>query len=212
MKVIIAGNVPVDSSLPKIIEDKLSKTAKKFFVAAVEGIVHFTMQGELVRANIHINEGTKRGVKIKSNAEAGSVYDSFELALARISTQLKKYKEKLKEYRREVAKNKPFEDMVAAQNYYIADEYINDDFIDEEFIEDYIEDEIENKKTKVQKDKLNIITEKNISIETLSVQDAIMKMDLISTPALVFKNKDNGRVNVVYRRKDRNISWIDIKE
>jgi hypothetical protein len=56
---------------------------------------------------------------------------------------------------------------------------------------------------------LNVITEKTTDIESLTVNEAIMKMDLADLPALVFINKQNKRINVVYQRKDGNISWID---
>ena len=56
---------------------------------------------------------------------------------------------------------------------------------------------------------LNIITEKTTEIEELTVNQAIMKMDLAGLPALVFVNVNNKRINVVYHRKDGNISWID---
>ena len=56
---------------------------------------------------------------------------------------------------------------------------------------------------------LNVITEKTTDIEELSVEQAIMKMDLANLPALVFINNKNKRINVVYHRKDGNISWID---
>ena len=56
---------------------------------------------------------------------------------------------------------------------------------------------------------LNKISEKNTEIEELAVDQAIMKMDLANLPALVFINSANQRLNVVYHRKDGNISWID---
>ncbi len=54
-----------------------------------------------------------------------------------------------------------------------------------------------------------IIAEKPAQIETLSVSDAVMRMDLGELPAVLFINKKTGNLNVVYRRDDGNISWID---
>ena len=54
-----------------------------------------------------------------------------------------------------------------------------------------------------------IIAEKKTRIETLTVSEAVMRMDLAELPTYVFINKLNGNVNVVYRRADGNISWID---
>ena len=57
--------------------------------------------------------------------------------------------------------------------------------------------------------KHQIVSEKNTTIEELSVDDAIMKMDLANLPALVFINSQNKRLNVVYHRKDGQISLVD---
>jgi len=206
MQITVSGSFPIGSELPKFVEEKLSREVNKYFSTAIEANVTFTKQREVIHTNITINEGSKRGVVIKSNGDSFDIYSSFEVALERIAKQLKRYKERLKKYRRDISKNQNSEKLLA-QNYYIAEEEVAD-YVDDDFIDDYIEDE---KELQNQKDKLNIITEKQISIETLNVQEAIMKMNLINTPVLVFKNKDNGRVNVVYKRFDGNVSWIDVK-
>ncbi len=56
-----------------------------------------------------------------------------------------------------------------------------------------------------------IIAEKSVEILTLSVSGAVMKMDLENLPALMFQNSHTNRMNVVYYRRDGNISWIDSK-
>ena len=57
-----------------------------------------------------------------------------------------------------------------------------------------------------------IIAEKPTAIETLTVSQAVMKMDLQDLPAVMFVNTSTGRVNVVYRREDGNVSWVDPEE
>ena len=54
-----------------------------------------------------------------------------------------------------------------------------------------------------------IIAEKPTSIDTITVSQAVMKMDLQHLPAVMFKNASTGRINVVYRREDGNVSWVD---
>ena len=56
-----------------------------------------------------------------------------------------------------------------------------------------------------------IIAEKPSNVESLSVKDAVMKMDLLNLPALLFINDATKKLNLVYYRKDGNISWIDTK-
>ena len=48
-------------------------------------------------------------------------------------------------------------------------------------------------------------------IETLTVGEAVMQMELADEVVLVFKNENHNGLNVVYKRKDKNIGWIDLK-
>ena len=54
-----------------------------------------------------------------------------------------------------------------------------------------------------------IIAETEAKIPSLSVGEAVMQMELAGAPFLVFRNEKHGGVNVVYRRDDRNVGWID---
>ena len=54
-----------------------------------------------------------------------------------------------------------------------------------------------------------IIAESLTSVETQSVAEAVIQLDLVDEPVIVFTNAGNGRTNVVYRRADGNIGWID---
>jgi len=54
-----------------------------------------------------------------------------------------------------------------------------------------------------------VIAESATSIETLSVRDAVMRMDLAFAPVLMFRNAKTSQLNVVYRRTDGNVGWID---
>ena len=54
-----------------------------------------------------------------------------------------------------------------------------------------------------------IIAESTKQLKELSVSAAVMELDLTGAPVLVFRHAGNGRVNVIYRRQDTNIGWID---
>ena len=56
---------------------------------------------------------------------------------------------------------------------------------------------------------LNGIIASLTDIGEMSVSDAVMQLDLAEKPVLVFQNAGHGRINVVYRRDDGNIGWID---
>jgi hypothetical protein len=56
----------------------------------------------------------------------------------------------------------------------------------------------------------SIIAEVKIEIPTLSVGDAVMQMDLKDLPVVLFRNPNNNQINVVFRRTDGNIGWVDL--
>jgi hypothetical protein len=101
--------------------------------------------------------------------------------------QLRRYKRRLKDHHRERAE--PVE-LMGASSYILASE--NDSDTQEP-------------------DSLQpmIIAEMQTSIATLSVGEAVMQMELAGAPVLVFRKEGNSGLNVVYRRDDGNIGWID---
>jgi len=56
-----------------------------------------------------------------------------------------------------------------------------------------------------------IVAESTAGIREITVAEAVMQLDLMEDPALMFKNAGHGGLNVVYRRSDGNIGWIDPK-
>lgn len=199
-KVVISGNVSTGSNLPQYIERKLKNEIDKHFDSALNAHVHFKEQRSkeqqtIIHTNIIINEGSKRGVTIKSNAQDDEIYHSFDLALAKLSKQLRKYKDKLKDYRRINAKLKAQEkipEVIKAQGYVLSSKA-----------------EQENRKPKTPN--LKVISEDSLELETLTVEQAIMKMDLRLMPSFLFKSKETGKLNLVSRRKDGNISWVEVE-
>jgi ribosomal subunit interface protein len=201
---VIGSNMDVGESLKQYVEEHVNRHVTKYFDTAIFADVHFSKQGSgQFHVNIVVNEGVKGGgIVIKSNYEAGDIYGCFNEAMSKAAKQLRRYKRRIKNYRRDRGGLKISNDpaqMYDASKYIISvDEYLDIEENEQSVVER------EEKPTS-----LNIVTEKTTDIEELSVDDAIMKMDLANLPALVFVNKDNQRINVVYHRKDGNISWID---
>lgn len=199
---VIGSNMDIGQSLTHYVEENLAKSIKKYFDKAINAEVHFSKEGNLFKAVVTVNEGVKGGITVKSNAEAGDVYGCFNEAAEKASKQLRRYKRKIKNYRRTGGGLKSVE-----PNYQALDsmKYILPPMAYNVFEEM----ENEEKESDELDQSLNVINEKTTDIEELSVDEAIMKMDLADLPALVFINKLNKRINVVYHRKDGNISWID---
>lgn len=191
----------IGQSLTQYVEEHLTKSVKKYFDKAVNAEAHFTKDGHLFKVILTVNEGVKGGITVKSDAEAGDVYGCFNEASEKAVKQLRRYKERIKNYRRHGGGLKSVEPnykALAAMKYVLPPQEYN------------VFEEMEAEEADVKLDEnLNVITEKNTEVEELTVNEAIMKMDLSNLPALVFINSQNKRLNVVYHRKDGNISWID---
>jgi ribosomal subunit interface protein len=198
---VIGSNMDIGQSLTSYVEEHLAKSVKKYFDKAVNAEAHFVKDGHLFRVVLTVNEGVKGGIVVKSNAEAGDVYGCFNEAAEKAAKQLSRYKNKIKNYRRHGGGLKSVE-----PNYKALDsmKYILPPVTYDVFAE------MENEESDETLDEsLKVITEKTTEVEELTVSEAVMKMDLANLPALVFMNKQNKRLNVVYHRKDGNISWID---
>jgi ribosomal subunit interface protein len=201
---VLGSNMEVGDALSNHAKENLEKHVRKYFDTAINADVHFSKQNSKFYANVIINEGMKKGIVIKSDGIAEDPYGCFNEAMERAAKQLRRYKRKIKNYRRERGglKNvdlveKGYDALkytISATPYPALEEAEEEEML----VEGVHHDE-----------KLNIITEKSTDIEELTVQDAIMKMDLANLPALVFINVDTRRLNVVYHRKDGNVSWID---
>ena len=202
MKVRVSGtNMDVGQALTDYVVEHLTKDVKKYFENAVNAEVHFSKENShIVKVVITVNEGVRGGISVKSNAEAGDAYGCFTEALDKAAKQLRRYKRRIKNYRRNGGGIKNIEPNFDA---FDATKYVLPPLNYDVFAE------MEEAENNTQDENLNVINEKATDIEQLTVNEAVMKMDLADLPALVFINKENGRINVVYHRKDGNISWID---
>lgn len=139
------------------------------------------------KVDIHAHAGTHAGLVLKSQASASDVYVTFDEAAAKVENQLRRYKQRLKDHHRD--------EKIASAGRKKAKKYV---------LQPEAHDaELDAKGAPV------VVAEKPTNIETLSVSQAVMRMDLADLPALMFYNASTGRLNVVYRRVDGNISWVD---
>jgi ribosomal subunit interface protein len=184
MDVSINGKgLDIGDALRAYVSDNLGGSVGKYFARAHDAVVTFSREAHLFRADISVHP--VRGLLLQSQAHADDAYAAFDAALERIAKQLRRYKRRLNDHHR----HRPVEESTPAQQYIIAAETDQ-----EELPED---------------GQPAIIAELPTEIATLSVSEAVMRMDLADTPALMFRNPAHGGLNVVYRRPDGNIGWID---
>lgn len=181
---ISAQHLSVGKALHDYVESRTKEIVVKYFENAISASIHFSKENSHYTCNIIINDGINKHL-IKSNSTSDEIYSSFDISIAKIEKQLRKYKDRIKsKHKAKISEN--------------AIKYIIDPYQTEE-------------NEDVSEGSPAIIAEQTIEIMTLSPSEAVMKMDLENLPALMFKNSKTNRMNVVYYRRDGNISWVDSK-
>ncbi len=186
MQVIVQGqHLDVGEALRGHVEEKLTDTCTRYFNHSIQSNVYFTREASGFRTDITLSVGN--GILLKSTANAHDPYPAFDQANDKLVRQLKKYKERLKDHHAEQGKS--------ALKFLPANEYT---FADRDALEHG-----EGGDAPV------TLAELPTHLPTLAVADAVMRMDLADLNAFLFRNAAHGRLNMVYRRKDGNIGWVD---
>jgi hypothetical protein len=131
---------------------------------------------------------------VRGEGEAGDAHAAFDDAAEHIAKRLRRYRQRVNDHSRDIAAATPAPE--SGRQYILRD----DDFLPEPgHIQTAEADNLH----------ATIIAESDTVIETLSVRDAVMRLDLAYQQLMMFWNKKNGQLNVVYRRSDGHIGWID---
>ncbi|MDV7339467.1 ribosome-associated translation inhibitor RaiA [Terasakiella sp. A23] len=182
MKIAVQGKqMDVGDSLRAHIEDALKANTEKYFDKAVNGTATVSKDKHEFKSDITVHVGKE--IRVQGRGQAGDAYAAVDESIERISKQLRRYKRRLRDHHREQDR---IEIEAAQQTVFDGHE------------------DVEQEPTAPA-----IVAEVDTKIHKLAVADAVMRMDLADLPVLVFRNSANGNVNVVYRREDGNIGWID---
>jgi ribosomal subunit interface protein len=189
MDISVKGkNLDVGDALRGHVEDTLNNAVLKYFMRAIDANVVFSRQGRRLRADISVHPGP-RGMVVQGGSESVDAYAAFDGALERIAKQLRRYKRRLNDHHKHKSR---LNDVLPALQYVIQPEH--------------------DEKEVTGDAKPTIIAEMPAHIATLTVSEAVMRMDLADQPVVMFRDAASGRLNVVYRRNDGNIGWIDPSE
>lgn len=206
MKVKINSNFSLGMSLPQYAENKITEEVSKYLGNIIDVNVFFSKDGSSYKTNITATDGNIKGIVIKSSAMSDDIYHSFDLSLIKMIKQLRKYKSKLLSYRKKISNSKAKNSDIP---YVLADRLIlKENEFEEEFSNENMQDIIaidDNASL------FTVIEEKETEVEELTIEEALMKMDLLNLPAYMFVNKNNGLINVIYKKSDNTISWINPK-
>lgn len=182
MSLRISGkNLDIGDALREQVDGRIAQIVGKYFDGGFNGHVTVEREGSAFRADCALHLDT--GVVLHSEGRAHDAHQSFEAAAERIEKRLRRYKRRLKGHPSRRS------DATPATAYVI-------EAPDEE-------GEVETDFAPV------IIAEEPTHLPTMTVAEAVLELDLVGTPAIAFRNAGHKGINVVYRRNDGNIGWID---
>lgn len=187
MRYTISGkHIDVGDALTTHVKSELGETIEKYSQRPTDATVTFSKDAHQFTCDAVVHLST--GLTVQAKGAANEVYAAFESCRERMDKQLRRYKRRLKDHHKD--RTEPVEYGAAASYVLAADE-------------DEWEDRDEAGLQPI------IVAEMETRVPTLSVGDAVMQMELAGAPMLVFRNEKHGGVNVVHRREDGNVGWID---
>ncbi len=188
MQLSVTGKqLDVGDALRIHIEQNLSAAIGKYFANPTDANVVLSREARNIRADIKVHVG--RGIILQGHADAGDARAAFDLATEHITKRLRRHKRRLRSHQRSKADS---EKVLRAQQYVLAP--------GEEDVAEGLESA---------DGQPVIIADMETHIDTLTVGEAVMRMDLASLPAMMFRNRAHGGLNMIFVRQDGNIGWID---
>ena len=185
MQIKITGkHIDIGEGLRQHVEEKLQGLRERFFDGSVHGTVTIEKQRGRFLSDCSLHLAT--GLHLQAHSENTEPMACVDAALLHLEKQLKKYKQRLKDHHRQPREQQAPQE---ATSYVIQ-------------YEEHLDAEPEGLHAPV-------IAETAATIPQLSVGEAVMQLDISTTPFVLFHNTKEGRLNVVYRRPDGNIGWLD---
>tara|TARA_E500000318_G_scaffold29563_2_gene29477 strand:- start:12345 stop:12923 length:579 start_codon:yes stop_codon:yes gene_type:complete len=187
MQLSINGKqVQISEALNEHIERLVTAISEKYFGDPLDGSVTVSKEGNNFRTDIAVHVG--REMFVRGQGIAGDAYASADTAGEHIDKRLRRFKRRVRDHHRGNGGVK-----VAAQQYVLAADHAPTEPVTEDEWQPVV------------------VAEMTTSIEDLSVEEAVMRLELGELQVVMFRNRAHGEMNVIYRRSDGNIGWIDPK-
>ena len=186
MRYQISGKqIDIGEALQTHVQTELSEMLGKYAGRPTDATVVFSKHAHeyMCEATVHLSTG----LTTQAKAHETEIYAAFDSCSEKMDKQLRRYKRRLKDHHKE--RSQPVE-LSEASSYILAGNTESEDS-EPETLQPMIVAEMETK------------------IPSLSVGEAVMQMEIAGAPVLVFRNEGNKGINVVYRRDDGNVGWID---
>jgi ribosomal subunit interface protein len=189
MTLRISGkSISVGEALRSRVSERTDEVLRKYFDGNYSGHITLSKDGFGFRTDcaLHLDSG----ITLEADSNATDAYASADQALLMIEKRLRRYKSRLKDR--------------SARKTYAANAALADIDAPSYVIEAPAEGDEE-----VTAYSPVIIAEATTSLKRLSVSEAVMELDLTGAACIVFQHGSSGRVNIIYRRTDGNVGWVD---
>ncbi|QPQ54545.1 ribosome-associated translation inhibitor RaiA [Allosphingosinicella flava] len=185
MEILVSGHqVDTGDSLRQHVQDRMAAIADKYFSRAISSQVTFG-KAPFGHFSCDIVAHVMQGVVLKGSARASEAHPAFDQAADRIEKQLRRYMRRLKDKHGRGLNGAAYEMDAGYTVFESGDEEAEPS------------------------DNPPIVAETRVDIPEASVSDAVMQLDLRNTNALLFRNSGTGHFNMVYRRGDGTIGWVE---
>ena len=205
MHITVAGKqVETGDALKTHVRDGLGTIAKKYFDHALEANVTFRRdaKGRLGAFNCDINLKAGRNLFVRGEGEGPDAHRAFEVAAEHVAKRLRRYRRRVNDHARSFADERP--DAAETAPQYVVSAADGEDDDDEAPAEAPAADGADSAGHGA------IVAEQPAEIVRLTLSEAVMRLDLAQVAALPFRNSGSGAINLVYRRPDGCIGWIDL--
>ena len=183
-------NIDIGEALRVRVNARIAEAMGKYFDGGYSGHATVGKEGFGFRTEcvVHLDSG----IMLHTEALAADAYASADQAAIRLEKRLRRYKRRLKHHHADRADGNASEAVpsVDAASYVIA------------------APEHETDEDTAAFDAV-IIAESTTTLKRFSVSEAVLELDMTGTPVVVFRHAEHGRINLVYRRADGHIGWID---
>jgi ribosomal subunit interface protein len=194
MTVRVSGkSISVGEALRGRVSERTEEVLRKYFDGNYSGHITLSKDGFGFRTDcaLHLDSG----ITLEAESNAADAYASADQALLQIEKRLRRYKSRLKD--RSERKAHAAAAAIAEMSMPTLDA---PSYVIEAPASDGEDETVYN---------AVIIAEATTSLKRLSVSEAVMELDLTGAPVIVFQHGGSGRVNIIYRRPDGNVGWVD---
>lgn len=179
-------HMEVGDSLKGHCQEAISSVSE-FFPEIVDANIQFSNRGHIHKVDIKLHASH---IHLRAEAEGADYYQAVDDAMEKLKRRLTKYKGRLTKHRR----RRDTEKFANAEHVVAVHNQLNEEALENAADDNYAPD---------------VVAKKIKNVQTLTVDEAVMQMDLMHTNVFMFHNIDTGALNVVYREDDGMVNWVE---